>query len=214
MVTGQKVSGRRLHAGQVITIHVAEATLWIELGDDGVRTVRRTTTRPRKHSRRWIVNAVLNVVRTGCVWRQVPADFPSWQTVHWYFVRWERQRFTLRMLDVPRPQVRQGEAVTPTPSLGPLAPRESTQSWLTTHRRPARGYERRTATSAAVLSWAAITLMTRRRPPLPGPAQTTRRPPNPLSTNDKILLKRALRDPGRTARLRGSRRDAHDGPSG
>lgn len=29
----------------------------------------------------------LYVVRTECAWRQLPADFPPWQTVYWYFVR-------------------------------------------------------------------------------------------------------------------------------
>ncbi|MFA1547579.1 transposase [Actinomadura chokoriensis] len=43
--------------------------------------------RPEKHPRRNIVDAVLYVVRTGCAWRQSPADFPPWQTVYWYFVR-------------------------------------------------------------------------------------------------------------------------------
>jgi hypothetical protein len=51
--------------------------------------------RPEKHPRRDIVDAVLHVVRTGCAWRQPPADFPPWQTVYWYFVRWEEQRVTL-----------------------------------------------------------------------------------------------------------------------
>ncbi|MEV4000663.1 hypothetical protein [Actinomadura sp. NPDC049753] len=45
MVAGQKIALGRLHAGRVGTIHFAEATLAIELGDD-VRTVRRTTTQP------------------------------------------------------------------------------------------------------------------------------------------------------------------------
>jgi transposase len=58
--------------------------------------------RPEKHPRRAIVDAVLYVVRTGCSWRQLPADFPPWQTVYWYFVRWEKQRVTLRMLDALR----------------------------------------------------------------------------------------------------------------
>ncbi|MBC6460893.1 transposase [Actinomadura sp. HBU206391] len=48
-------------------------------------------------------------MRTGCAWRQLPADFPPWQTVYWYFVRWEKQRVTLRMLDALRQQVRQVE---------------------------------------------------------------------------------------------------------
>lgn len=74
--------------------------------------------RPEKHSRREIVDAVLYVVRTGCAWRQLPADFPPWQTVYWYFVRWEQQRVTLRLLDVLRRQVRQGEGRDADPSAG------------------------------------------------------------------------------------------------
>ncbi|MFV2180021.1 IS5 family transposase [Actinomadura sp. LOL_011] len=230
--------------------------------------------RPEKHARRDIVDAVLYVVRTGCAWRQLPADFPPWQTVYWYFVRWEKQRVTLRMLDVLRQQVRRGEGRDAEPSAGiidsqsvkaadtvgrgtrgydagkkvagrkrfivtdPLgllitvtvcaasvqdrdgakgtllglyltAPRcrfvfadtgfagrlvvwtaqtlrttldivrkpadqkgfvvlprrwavERTLAWLTAHRRLARDYERHTATSEAMIRWAAIGLMTRR----------------------------------------------------
>ena len=36
------------------------------------------------------MDAILNVVRTGCAWRQLPADFPPWQTVYWCFHRWEQ----------------------------------------------------------------------------------------------------------------------------
>jgi transposase len=74
--------------------------------------------RPEKHSRRAVVDAVLYVVRTGCAWRQLPADFPPWQTVYWYFVRWERQRVTLRLLDALRAQVRQAEGRDADPSAG------------------------------------------------------------------------------------------------
>jgi hypothetical protein len=45
MVAGQKVALGRIHAHQVVTVHVADKTLTIELGDD-VRTVTRTTTAP------------------------------------------------------------------------------------------------------------------------------------------------------------------------
>jgi transposase InsO family protein len=57
MVVGQKIALGRIHAGQVVTVHVAEDTLTIELADGDSRTVRRTTTqavrsikahRPRK----------------------------------------------------------------------------------------------------------------------------------------------------------------------
>ena len=35
--------------------------------------------RPEKHSRRAIVDVILYLVRPGCSWRQLPADFPPWQ---------------------------------------------------------------------------------------------------------------------------------------
>jgi hypothetical protein len=38
--------------------------------------------------------------------------------VYWYFVRWEKQRITLRMLDVLRRQVRQAEGRDAQPSAG------------------------------------------------------------------------------------------------
>jgi transposase InsO family protein len=57
MVVGQKIALGRIHAGVVVTVHVAEHTLTIDLGGDDIRTIRRTTTqavrsikahRPRK----------------------------------------------------------------------------------------------------------------------------------------------------------------------
>ncbi|MEV3927622.1 transposase [Actinomadura coerulea] len=58
------------------------------------------------------------MVRTGCSWRQLPAGFPPWQTVYWYFVWWEQQRITLQMLDALRRQVRQSEGRDADPSAG------------------------------------------------------------------------------------------------
>jgi transposase len=78
----------------------------------------RTGGRPAKHPRRAIVDAILYVVRTGCSWRQLPADFPPWQTVYWYFVRWEEQRVTETMLKALRRQVRVGEGRDQDPSAG------------------------------------------------------------------------------------------------
>ncbi len=37
--------------------------------------------RPAKHDRREIVNALLDVSRTGCRWRALPHDLPPWATV-------------------------------------------------------------------------------------------------------------------------------------
>ncbi|MGW2586190.1 transposase [Streptomyces virginiae] len=38
--------------------------------------------RREKHPRRRIVDAIFYVVRTGCSWRQLPKDFPPWETVY------------------------------------------------------------------------------------------------------------------------------------
>ncbi|MEN3616201.1 IS5 family transposase [Plantactinospora sp. ZYX-F-223] len=78
----------------------------------------RSGGRPEKHSRRTIVDAILYVVRTGCSWRQLPADFPPWQTVYWYFVRWEQEEVTQRILDHLREQLRLQQGRNPRPSAG------------------------------------------------------------------------------------------------
>ena len=72
--------------------------------------------RPEKHPRRQIVDAILYVVRTGCSWRQLPSDFPPWQTVYWYFVAWEDQGVTRSVLAAVRGELRvqDGRAVQPT----------------------------------------------------------------------------------------------------
>lgn len=46
MVAGQKIALGRIHAGQIVTVHVAEDTMTIDLGGDDTRTIRRTTTQP------------------------------------------------------------------------------------------------------------------------------------------------------------------------
>jgi transposase len=53
-----------------------------------------------------------------CSWRQLPADVPPWQTVYWYFVRWEQGRATEQILPVVREQLRMQEGRNATPSAG------------------------------------------------------------------------------------------------
>jgi transposase len=78
----------------------------------------KTGGRPEKHPRRAIVDAILYVVRTGCSWRQLPVNFPPWQTVYWYFVRWEELQVTERVLETLRGQVRTGQGRDEQPSAG------------------------------------------------------------------------------------------------
>ena len=43
--------------------------------------------RNRKWSKRELTNAVLYIVKIGCQWRQLPHDFPPYQTVYSFFSR-------------------------------------------------------------------------------------------------------------------------------
>lgn len=76
--------------------------------------------RPEKHPRREIVNAILYVVRSGCPWRYLPADLPPWQTVYWYFVRWEEAGVTEKLLAALRIKARVQQGRSPEPSAGVL----------------------------------------------------------------------------------------------
>ena len=52
--------------------------------------------------RRWVIDAILYVARTGCQWRMLPADFPNWSTVYGVFWRWRNDGTCgLQSLDKP-----------------------------------------------------------------------------------------------------------------
>lgn len=74
--------------------------------------------RREKHPRRQVVNAILYVVRTGCAWRQLPREFPPWETVYWYFARWHDDGTVMRVHDALRDQVRVAEGRDVRPSAG------------------------------------------------------------------------------------------------
>jgi transposase len=44
--------------------------------------------RPRKYELRRVVDAMLYLVKTGCQWRQMPVDFPPWQSIYQQFRIW------------------------------------------------------------------------------------------------------------------------------
>ena len=46
--------------------------------------------RPVQLDLRSILNALLYLVRTGCQWRNLPHDFPKWQSVYYYFRKWSK----------------------------------------------------------------------------------------------------------------------------
>lgn len=74
--------------------------------------------RPAVHPRRRIVEAILYVTRTGCSWRQLPHDFPAWDTVYWYFKRWNGDGTTDRIHDALRAAARDAAGRDPMASAG------------------------------------------------------------------------------------------------
>jgi transposase len=38
---------------------------------------------------REVVNGIMYILSTGCQWRYIPKDFPSYSTIHRYFVWWQ-----------------------------------------------------------------------------------------------------------------------------
>lgn len=74
--------------------------------------------RPAMHPRRRIVEAILYLNRTGCSWRQLPHDFPPWETVYWYFERWNTEGTTDRIHDALRAAARDQVGRDPMASAG------------------------------------------------------------------------------------------------
>lgn len=48
----------------------------------------KTGGRPAKTDLRLALDGVLHVLRSGCQWRLLPAEFPPWQTTYAYFRAW------------------------------------------------------------------------------------------------------------------------------
>jgi transposase len=74
--------------------------------------------RPAIHDRRRVVDAILYVSRAGCSWRQLPHDFPPWDTVYWYFKIWNADGTTDRIHDALRDQLRDADGRDPMASAG------------------------------------------------------------------------------------------------
>lgn len=76
--------------------------------------------RPEKHHRRAIVDAIRYVTDNGCKWRGLPVDFPPWQTVYGFFLRWRLTGAIEQIHTALRQQVRSRAGRAPTPSAGAI----------------------------------------------------------------------------------------------
>lgn len=66
--------------------------------------------------RRWVLNAILYVLWTGCPWRALPSDFPNWRSVYTVFRRWRLDGTWERLHAALRGRVRKAAGKTPTPT--------------------------------------------------------------------------------------------------
>ena len=66
--------------------------------------------------RRWVLNAILYVLWTGCPWRALPSDFPNWRSVYTVFRRWRLDGTWERVHAALRGRVRKAAGKKPTPT--------------------------------------------------------------------------------------------------
>lgn len=77
------------------------------------------TGRPEKYPRRQMLDACIYVLRSGCSWRMLPKDFPSWRIVYKTFRRWLARGLFEAMYDELRKlwRTRQHRAPDPTAAI-------------------------------------------------------------------------------------------------
>jgi putative transposase len=47
--------------------------------------------RKRSHELRELINAMRYVLKNGCTWRDLPGDFPAWQSVYYHYRKWRNE---------------------------------------------------------------------------------------------------------------------------
>lgn len=76
----------------------------------------KSTGRPRTVSLMLVMQGILYVLVTGCAWRLLPKEYPSYSTVYYYFRQWRDDGSWKRIHDTLFKQVRQAAGRDPSPS--------------------------------------------------------------------------------------------------
>lgn len=87
--------------------------------------------------RRWVINAILYVTRTGCQWRMLPTNFPKWSTVYGIFWQWRNNGLWKKIHDALRERTRRQAGKKPTPTVAII----DSQSVRTAEGGDQRGYD-------------------------------------------------------------------------
>jgi putative transposase len=75
-----------------------------------------TTGRPRTTDLREILNAIFYLNKTGCPWRYLPKDFPSYKVVNYHYNKWTDNRMLEKVNAVLRQHLREKKGRTPDPT--------------------------------------------------------------------------------------------------
>jgi putative transposase len=90
------------------------------LTDNQYETILGIICDTRKHRRslKEIFDAILYLLKTGCQWRELPVDFPPWQSVYYYFRKWSRAGTFKKIHDYLRGLLRRRAGREVSPSVG------------------------------------------------------------------------------------------------
>jgi putative transposase len=75
-----------------------------------------TTGRPRTSDLREILNAIFYLNKTGCPWRYLPKDFPSYKLVNYYYNKWTDNRTLEEVNTALRQHLREKKGRNPDPT--------------------------------------------------------------------------------------------------
>jgi len=73
---------------------------------------------PRTTSVLSVLNAIFYRLKNGCTWRDLPKDFPPWETVYDYYRQWSLDGAIERIHDALRRAVRKKAGKRETPTAG------------------------------------------------------------------------------------------------